>query len=166
VVFLETNQQKVELGSEWKQDYRLPSADDTLLTILRIEWLAKALDGFIDFVDVAVGYLERLCIAVDRTYRMLYDITPGLETHQRALDLLGEELEFLEVGVQHLNLCAFLCISIIPWSDHGCSTGRVHDNGPQNQGFETKCFVCEVVMMKRAVIIFQNKKGKLMETNQ
>lgn len=97
----------------------LPRAYNIFLPILCIKRLAKTFDGFIDLVDIGVRDLEGLGIAVNGPYGVLHHLSAGLQPDERALDLFGEEIELIEVGIQHLYLCALLCERRIPGGNHG-----------------------------------------------
>lgn len=99
--------------------FYLPRANNIFLPILCIERLAETFNGLIDLVDIGVRDLEGLGIAVDGPYGVLHHLSPGLQPDERALDLLCEEIELIEVGVQHFYLCALLCERRIPGGNHG-----------------------------------------------
>lgn len=107
----------------------LPSTDYALLAALGGKRLPQAIDSFVDLVDIGVGDLKRLCIAVDGSDGLLDDLAAGFEARQRALNLFGKGPELVQVRIQHLHLCTLLRISGVPRGDHGCSIGAGDKGG-------------------------------------
>ena len=99
--------------------FYLPRANNIFLPILCIERLTETFNRFVDLVDIGVRDLEGLGIAVNWPYGVLHHLSPGLQPDERALNLFREEVELIEVGVQHLYFCALLCERRIPGGNHG-----------------------------------------------
>lgn len=77
----------------------IPCADDPLLPTLCVERLSKTINGIVDFIDISIGDLEGLRVAVNGADGMLDDIPPRLEANHRALYFLGKKFEPLQIGI-------------------------------------------------------------------
>lgn len=66
------------MRSFWIPQHNIPSANDAFLSPLRIERLTEPFDCLIDSVNVGVGDLERLRVAVDGTDGIFHYVSTGL----------------------------------------------------------------------------------------
>lgn len=94
-----TVSERLGAGYRERVEKHIPCANDAIFSVLCIERLAEAIDGVVDLVDVAVGDLKGLGVAIDGTNGFFNNFSSCLQAYHGALYLLRESVELLEVGI-------------------------------------------------------------------